>query len=53
MKNIKITIKGSLGRAGHQPHQSGGGVHRNKAKSGKGNRSAKLRKAIRDQVRGY
>ena len=53
MKNVKITIKGSLGRAGHQPHQTGGGVHRNKAKNGKGNRSAKLRKAIREQVRGY
>ena len=48
MKNVKITIKGSLGRAGHQPHQSGGGVHRNKAKNGKGNRSAKSRKAIRE-----
>jgi hypothetical protein len=48
MKNIKITIKGSLGRAGHVAHTTGGGVHKNKARNGKGNRSAKSRKAIRE-----
>ncbi len=53
MKNVKITIKGSIGRSGHVAHTSGGGVHKNKSRDGKGDRSSKIRKAIRDQVRGY
>ena len=46
---MKIKVKMPItARAGHQSHQSGGGVHKNKSKNGKGNRSAKARKAIRD-----
>tara|TARA_B110000495_G_C22687639_1_gene405522 strand:- start:480 stop:635 length:156 start_codon:yes stop_codon:yes gene_type:complete len=51
---MKIKVKMPVtARAGHIAHTTGGGVHKNKAKNGKGNRSSKIRKAIREAVRGH
>lgn len=47
-RNAPITLKGTLGRLGHQPHRAGTGVHADKRLKRRHTRANQLQAAMRD-----